>query len=261
MERAWEIAPDVYCLGPHGRTQTNVYFVRSDTAWLLVDAGWEGDAVRIRRGAEHLFGVGFAAAAILLTHDHPDHAGAARELARDWGCRVFVHPLELSIARGSFGAMWRNAGPLDRYLILPAISALGRRRRDAMLRRNSLSEVVDPLPLNGDVPYLPGWRWVLSAGHTPGHVAYVRPRDGVLISGDALVTLQVNSLAGMLGGRQGLSEPPWYTTPARDVARASIGTLAALEPRILASGHGTPLLGPDTADRVRTFAHAVARRG
>ena len=122
MDRAREIAPDVYCLGPHGRTQTNVYFVRSSEWWVLVDAGWESDLSRIQEAAADLVGHDAAPAAIILTHDHPDHAGAARTLAGRWACRVFVHPAELAIARGSFAAMWRHAGPLDRYIILPAPS-------------------------------------------------------------------------------------------------------------------------------------------
>jgi len=41
---ALEIAPDVYCLGPRGRTQTDVYFVRSGSSWALIDTGWAKDA-------------------------------------------------------------------------------------------------------------------------------------------------------------------------------------------------------------------------
>lgn len=258
VEEPRQIAPDVWCLGPHGRTQTNIYFVRSDPSWLLLDAGWEGDRARIQAAAEQLFGVGFAPAAILLTHAHPDHEGAAGTLAQHWGCRVYVHPDELAIACGSFRAMWRDAGPLDRYLILPAISAMGRRRRDAMLERNSLQEVVDALPEQGEVPYMPDWRWVHTPGHTPGHVSYHRPSDRLLVTGDALVTLRVNSLAGMLAGRQGLSGPPWYTTADSAAACHSIRTIADLEPRVLASGHGVPLVGPGTAERIKAFAATLS---
>ena len=257
MDRFGEIAPDVHCLGPHGRTQTNVYLVRSDDAWVLIDAGWRSDLGRIEASASEL--VAGAPAAIVLTHDHPDHAGAARVLAERWGCRVFVHPAELPIARGSFAAMWRNAGPLDRYLILPAISALGRRRRDALLERDSLAPMVDALEPDGAVPHLPDWRWVHTPGHTPGHVSFFREADGVIITGDALVTLEVNTLGGIVRGRQGLSGPPWYTTADAAAARASIARIAELEPRVLASGHGHPLTGPGTAERLHEFADAHRR--
>ncbi len=253
MGRSSGIAADVYCLGPHGRTQTNIYFVRSGDAWVLVDAGWETDLPRIEQAAADLFGRGTAAAAIVLTHDHPDHAGAAHALADRWSCRVFVHPAESAIARGDFAAMWRHAGPLDRYVILPAISVLGRRRRDAMLERNSLAPVIDVLEPDGAIRYLPDWRWVHTPGHTPGHVSLYRADDRVLISGDALLTLQVNALAGIAMGRQGLSAPPWYTTADPEAASTSLRTIADLEPRLLAPGHGQPLTGPDTAGRIHRF--------
>ncbi len=49
---AREIAPDVYCLGPQGCTQTDVYFVRSGSSWALVDIGWakDGPSIKGRRG-------------------------------------------------------------------------------------------------------------------------------------------------------------------------------------------------------------------
>ncbi len=145
-----------------------------------------GTLPRIEKATAELVGHDTVPAAIVLTHDHPDHAGAARALAERWACRVFVHPAELAIARGNFPAMWRHAGPLDRYVILPAISALGPRRRDSMLERNSLTSVIEVLGPDGGVPCLPGWRWVHTPGHTPGHVSFYRAADGVLISGDAL---------------------------------------------------------------------------
>jgi Metallo-beta-lactamase superfamily len=65
---ARELAPVVFCLGPAGRTQTNVYFVRSGSSWVLIDAGWPNDASRIEKAAESLFGADSRPAAILLTH-------------------------------------------------------------------------------------------------------------------------------------------------------------------------------------------------
>ena len=76
-----EIAAGVFCLGPKGRTQTNVYLVHSADSWVLIDAGWAKDAADIRSAATATFGRGTRPSAILLTHDHPDHAGSARALA------------------------------------------------------------------------------------------------------------------------------------------------------------------------------------
>jgi glyoxylase-like metal-dependent hydrolase (beta-lactamase superfamily II) len=249
-----EIAPDVFLLGPWGRTQTNVYLVHAGAAWALVDAGWEGDAARIEAAARTLLGPGTAPAAILLTHDHPDHAGAARALAGSWRCPIFLHPAEAPIANGDFAAMERYAGPLDRWLILPAMRALGERRRATVLAQGSLAGLFRELEPGGAVAGFDGWEWLPTPGHTPGSVSFVRRADRVVLTGDALVTLRVNAPAGFLLGRQGLSAPPWYTTWSPRVARASIAAIAALEPAVVGGGHGRPLAGPGTAVAVRTFA-------
>jgi glyoxylase-like metal-dependent hydrolase (beta-lactamase superfamily II) len=248
----------VFNLGPWGRTQTNAYLVSDGTSWFLVDAGWGSDGPRIRAAALALLGSDTIPAAILLTHAHPDHAGAARELAEAWRCPVYVHPAELPLATGDFAAMASHAGPLDHWLILPVMRLIGRRRREAALSRSSLDGVVRPLGPGGVIRGMEGWAWVHTPGHTPGHVAYVRPRDRVVLAGDAILTLEVNEWAGILRQRQGLSGPPWYTTWDRRAASASIRAIAEIEPSVLATGHGLPLIGPATAAAVHAFAARVA---
>ena len=251
---AREIAPDVFCLGPWGRTQTDVYFVRSGSSWVLIDAGWANDASRIERAAGSLFGTDPRPSAILLTHCHPDHAGSALPLARTWDCAVYMHPDELPIATGDFAAMVASAGPLDHWVVLPLMRAMGRRRREMALARSSLGEVARTFEPDAGVPGLPGWQCIPTPGHTPGHVSYFRPGDHVLITGDALVTLRLNSWSGLLLQRPGLSGPPWYTTWSRRAARESVDRLARLEPNVLAGGHGKPMTDTRTAAAVSAFA-------
>lgn len=253
-----EIAPDVHCLGPWGRAQTDVYLVRSGPSWVLIDAGWAQDGPRIERAAESLLGPGVRPSAILLTHCHPDHAGAALLLARAWDCAVWMHPAELPFATGDFAGMRAFAGPLDRLVVLPLMRAMGTRRREAVLARSNLSEVARTFEPGTEIPGLEGWECIPTPGHTPGHVSYFRPRDRVLISGDALVTLRVNTVQGLLLQQPGLSGPPWYTTWSQHAARASIRTLARLEPTVLAGGHGKPMTDPGTAARLRAFAGLAA---
>jgi len=250
----------VYCLGPMGRVQNAVYFVRSGASWVLIDAGWARDGARIEMAAKALFGADTSPAAILLTHCHPDHAGSALRLARVWDCKVYMHPDELPIASGDFAAMQACAGPLDRFVVLPLMRAMGSQRREAVLAGSSLTEVARAFEPGAGVPGLPGWDCVPTPGHTPGHVSYFRPSDRVLISGDALMTLKVNSWSGLLLQRPGLSGPPWYTTWNRRAAKDSVEALARLEPAVLAGGHGLPLTGPETAPRLRAFAKTAHER-
>lgn len=251
---AWEVAEDVYCLGPRGRTQTNVYLVGSRSSWALIDTGWANDGPAIKQAAESLFGVDARPATILLTHFHPDHAGSAPALARIWACPVYVHPDELLLATGHFSALVGYAGPLDKWVVLPTMRAMGRRRREAALGKSSLGEVARVLEPDTEVPGLSGWSSIPTPGHTPGHVSFFRARDHVLITGDALVTMKLNSLAGLVMQQNGLSGPPWYTTWSWPAAKESVARLARLEPLVLAGGHGTPLTGAETAGAVCAFA-------
>ena len=252
--RVREIASNVFWLGLPGRTRTNVYFVRSGPTWVLVDAGWARDAQRIESTATALFGATGRPAAILLTHVHPDHAGSARHLARLWDCAVHVHPDEVPIANADFESMVAVAGPLDRCVVLPLLRAMGRRRRHEILERTGLGALVRPVEPGHGLPGLPGWECVPTPGHTPGHLAFFRPADGVLLSGDALVTLRIRTVRGLLTARPGLSAPPWYTTWNPTSAGESIRRLAALGPTVLAGGHGTPLTGPGTEAALSAFA-------
>jgi len=52
-----EIAGGVHCLGPLGRTQTNVYLVGVGESWVLVDTAWAKDGSLIQQAAGQLFGV------------------------------------------------------------------------------------------------------------------------------------------------------------------------------------------------------------
>lgn len=152
--------------------------------------------------------------------------------------------------------MKATAMPLDRWLVLPIMQAMGRTRREAIFARASLSSVAVGLTPGTAVPHLPDWISIETPGHTVGHLSFFRPADRVLISGDALVTARIDTVRHLLLLRQGLSGPPWYTTWNRDSAKASMNALAELRPAVLAGGHGEPLTGRDTADRVAAFVSA-----
>ncbi|SOC50173.1 Glyoxylase, beta-lactamase superfamily II [Blastococcus aggregatus] len=222
-----------------GFPASNVYFVRSGDSWALIDAGWAGDAGAIRRTAESLFGPGARPAAILLTHIHPDHSAAAGELARTWEVAVHVHPDELPMGSGRYLPEFDM--PLDHWVVMPIMRLLPAGTRSRIEAAGDITDVIRGLPPGGAVPGLPDWEWIAAPGHTPGSVAYLRRRDGVLVSGDAILTVDPNSVSGILSARQKPAGPPWYSTWNRRAARESIAALAALTPRVLAPGHGYPV--------------------
>jgi glyoxylase-like metal-dependent hydrolase (beta-lactamase superfamily II) len=250
---AHEIAAGVHGLAlGRGPLATNVYLVQSGSGWVLVDAGWRGSAAAIERAATSL--CGSAPRAILLTHIHPDHSGAAGTLARRWRVPVYGHPDELPMARGEY--LPEFAMPLDRYVVVPLMRLLPDRVRARSV--DDIADVTFPLDPEGRIPGVDDWRWVHTPGHTPGSVAYLRPADGVLISGDALLTVDLNSVAGLLTGRRRLAGPPRYTTWNWPAAQRSLAALAELRPQVLAPGHGAPM--PGAAQEVVRLADAARVR-
>jgi glyoxylase-like metal-dependent hydrolase (beta-lactamase superfamily II) len=262
-----EIAPGVYCLEiGKGIMRSNVYFVRSGASWVLIDTASVHCERVIQDAAQALFGVNTPPSAILLTHDHPDHAGSTRALAERWACVAYLHPTELPLATMDsstyLSTVEQFANPLDRWLILPLLRLLPQRRREAMLAESSFKDVARALDPGAGVPGLPDWECVPTPGHTPGHVSFFRPSDRVLIAGDAVLTVQLNSMWGFLlwelgRSRRRFAGPPRYSTWSWRTAKESVAALARLEPRVVACGHGPVLCGSTVSPALRRFAEHV----
>jgi hypothetical protein len=67
----------------------------------------------------------------------------------------------------------------------------------------------------------------------------------VLIAGDAIVTTMQESLLAVVTQKKYVSGPPKYFTPDWGAATQSVKTLAALEPNVIATGHGPAIYGTE----------------
>ncbi|HYM97559.1 MAG TPA: MBL fold metallo-hydrolase [Candidatus Sulfotelmatobacter sp.] len=267
-----EVGDGVYCLEAGGGfMRSNVHFVRTTSGWVLIDTASAGCEAVIQSAAARLLGQGVRPEAMFLTHVHPDHSGAAPALAREWDCPVYVHADELKFAiadastffaayedYASGSRSWR-APALDRSIVLPMMRLLPRGRRTRVLDRQSLKGRALAFDGGTELPYLSDWRAVATPGHTPGHVSFFRQRDGLLISGDAVVTTELNTAVGFLrwtfgGGEKRLAPPPRYFTWSRSVAEQSIAVLAELRPNVIAPGHGSAMSGADVSERLVALA-------
>lgn len=122
------------------------------------------------------------------------------------------------------------------------------------------------LPSDGSVPFLPGWRWIETPGHAPGHVSLWREADRTLIAGDAVITTAQESAYAVTVQRPELHGPPQYFTPDWESARTSVLRLAELEPETLTTGHGQSLSGGEMRNALARLAAdfdrvAIPRRG
>jgi glyoxylase-like metal-dependent hydrolase (beta-lactamase superfamily II) len=246
--RTHAIAPDIAYLRDR---IVNVYFVGApgtkDRRWALVDTGLAGSSARIFEPAAERYGHGERPGAIILTHGHFDHVGTVSELADFWNVPVYAHDLELPYLTGR-----SSYPPPDPTVGGGAMARLARLYPRGPI---DLRSRVRTLPADGSVPAMPGWRWLHTPGHAPGHVSLFRDRDRSLIAGDAFVTTKQESAISVLTQRREIHGPPAYYTPDWDDARESVRRLAALEPELAATGHGVPMRG----ERMRVALHQLAR--
>lgn len=80
-----------------------------------------------------------------------------------------------------------------------------------------------------------------------------------MITGDAVLTLNFNSLRDLLRFKQRVSGPPWISTWNWPTAKQSVAALARLDPQVLAPGHGTPMANA-TAAKLRALAESLNAR-
>lgn len=226
----------------------NVFGIRhtQGTGWTLIDAAVPLSAGLIKHWAEKNFGK--PPNSIVLTHGHFDHVSVAKELADEWNVPVYAHPLEFPYLTGvaEYPAPNPSAGGGMMSILSPLYSRgpfdLGNRLR--------------PLPGDGGtLPELPGWQILETPGHTPGHVSFFRESDRTLLPGDAFCTTKPESFFDVTFAQPAeLHGPPAYFTSDWDAACDSVEKLAALNPQVVAPGHGKPLAGEGVAGALQRLA-------
>ena len=224
----------------------NVYFVGEPGGpWALVDTGLPHSAAFIRRAAEERFGLGAKPEAIILTHGHFDHSGSLIDLISKWNVPVYAHRLEMPYLTG------KSDYPPQDPTVGGAIAFLSRFFPHSGI---NVAGSIQPLPDDGTVPGMPGWRWHHTPGHTAGHVSLFRQTDGVLIAGDAVSTMDLDSWSAQVTERQELDGPPTPLTTDWKASLATIEALSWLYPAVIAAGHGVPLSGVAAGEKLSHLA-------
>jgi glyoxylase-like metal-dependent hydrolase (beta-lactamase superfamily II) len=241
-----EVANGVY---RYGSRYINCYLIEEGGRLTLVDAGLPTYVGRLRGALAHLGRSIRDIDAILLTHCHIDHMGAAERIRFESNGRVFAHDADAPTLRGDRRQPLPNLGakilrPFMLRYLLGHLVPNGASRYPPI---EQLDSFVDGERL--DVPGSP--RVVHTPGHTQGTCSMILENRRVLFSGDALVTL--DTLNGQVGPH--VFEPPF--SEDYEEALASVDRLAELDASVVLPGHGGPWRG-SPADAV-ALARANAR--
>jgi glyoxylase-like metal-dependent hydrolase (beta-lactamase superfamily II) len=228
-----ELAPGIRAIGGKAGGRVHAFLIGEGTDLTLIDTLYETDG---RLALEEIARLGRSISdlkRIVLTHGHRSHLGGLAELKRQSGATVYSHEWEADIIAGRRKAQAVTLlprRPLRAYFPFQVGLALGLGKHppcpvDEMLR---------------DEEEIGGLRVLHTPGHTPGHLAFYSEEQGVLLSGDSIATWPQFD-AGW---------PAFNLNP--EDQRESIRRMAALEPKKVGVGHGSPITH-GTADRVHSL--------
>ena len=230
-----EVAPGILRVTfplPFGLDHVHSYLLRSAAGgWTVVDTGL-GLPDAGERWSEVLAELDGPVERIFITHFHPDHVGAAAEVAELTGAPV----LQGAVDHAQCVRAWSDGSARAARGAHARARAAGRpaRRRCGASRvrcgRSLISRLHRRRSAEGDA--VDGWEVVLLPGHADGHLALLR--DDVLIAGDAIL--------GAITPAVGLY-PEARPNPLDDYL-SSLRRIAELGPRVAFAGHGEPVESP-----------------
>jgi hydroxyacylglutathione hydrolase len=202
-----ELAPGVWRLKEFPGPTINVYMAGD----VLIDAGRTWDRRRIFSEIE-----GRDLSLLALTHVHPDHQGAAKDVCEARGIPLACHADDVDAMEGRRRVQEASPdNPINKFI-----------RRVWEGPPYKVERVLN----EGDE--VAGFRVVHAPGHARGEVIFFRDSDRVAICGDVIRNL---SYATALPG---IKEPPPLFTYDPAENRRSIRKLAELRPSLILAGHG-----------------------
>jgi glyoxylase-like metal-dependent hydrolase (beta-lactamase superfamily II) len=217
---------------PLGIDHVHCYLLRDPGGgWTLVDTGL-GQPGAEERWAALLADLDAPVVRIVITHFHPDHIGAAADVAGLTGAPVFQGRVDRDQSR----QVWEEPASLERGSEHMRANGMPEPEVEALRAASAaLAAWVHPpadavlLEPGDDIG---GWEVLHLPGHADGHLAL---RGGaVLVAGDAIL--------GHITPNVGLW-PDCRPDPLADYV-ASLERVAELSPQIALAGHGPPIEDP-----------------
>jgi glyoxylase-like metal-dependent hydrolase (beta-lactamase superfamily II) len=200
LGQPFEVARNVYWvrlpLELTGLNHINVWLLRDDDGWTVVDCGMKSDAIQaLWQGILDNFLDGKPIRRVMVTHFHPDHIGMAGWLCERSGADFYASQAEWLFAR----MCWLNEQEeqADWYLDFYRRVGLSEQAIEELSThgffryRKIVSHVPDRfirLSDGHDVTIAgQDWRIVVGDGHSPEHACLYSAGLGVMISGDQVL--------------------------------------------------------------------------
>jgi glyoxylase-like metal-dependent hydrolase (beta-lactamase superfamily II) len=207
---------------------SNVYLIVNGKELTVIDTGTPGNAKKIVDYIEKIGHKLDEVTTIILTHFHMDHVGSAKELKELLNnAKIASHVEEADYISG------KKPLPKPYNILFRAFSSF---------IKPTPVEVTIPLKDNDKIGTL---RIIYTPGHTPGSIALLDEERKVLFAGD---TLRYN-------GKKVSGAPEQFSLDA-NMAKQSIGKIAALDFEVMLPGHGEPLM-PKASDAVKEFSKSI----
>ena len=235
-----EVAPGIHMLElplPFSLGIVNVYLVRLESGWLLIDTGMRTDACfdALARSLEGLSVDWSDISRILLTHIHPDHMGLASKLVGLTGAPLDLHQADnellVQITDTELHRDWER-DILTTAGVSPEMRA---QVHSSMCEIQQSFERLNPDRLLRGGETIATAHGVLEVlwtpGHSPGHVCLYDRERRVLISGDHILQ-HISPNIGWQPGRDVLGE-----------FLSSLDRIAALDVDLILPSHGAPFTG------------------
>jgi len=221
----------VTCPLPTRPGHVHAYLLSGSDGWTLVDTGI-GLPDAPERWAAEFEQLPGPVVRILVTHFHPDHVGAAADVAELTGAPV--HQGELDYAQCEL--VWGNPEWPQRIADWFLAHGVPRSIAEELIDSGSVYTPFiryqpDPV-IVGDGEHLDGWELVAAPGHADGQLCLLK--DGILVSADHLL--------GRISPTVGLW-PESRPDPLGDYL-ASLQRTIELAPRLALPGHGEPIEEP-----------------
>jgi len=199
----------------------SIYLVKRHQKLLLLDGCCRGDVVLVCNFIKQSLSLPLSALTlVVVTHMHPDHAGAAHKLRKITGCKI---------AAANVNGHWYQGidGKLMHLTDIALANWVGQRKGKGKANLWYNSRLTPDISLN-DEDFLPGfteWQVLFTQGHTDRDISLLHLPSKKVYVADLMVTVK---------GRYIPPFPLFY--PNR--YRASINRIKSLNPKSIILAHG-----------------------